>query len=192
MALRLLLVSMVAGMGLSLPTAHDLEEWNHKAHAIWVAGLEQWDSLMPTGIHAFAEEPRPALAPIVVIAEVEPELVAYGLPYVNDIQFEAIVEVMAARFAAETVPVAVATISQVEVIALPAEADQQDLPAEVFAHDVGREAAGDGYVEVIPTMPAPSVNSKGVSHALQLTREAASAWVSLLGSRTTTIASVRQ
>ncbi len=199
MALRLFLVSMVAGMGLSLPTARDIEEWNHKARALWVAGLEQWDAMMPTGVRVFAEDPRPAPTVIVAEPEAQREVVAPAFPTAEDIQFEAIVEVMASRFSAELEPPIVAQLEAVtaavarvtEAAPLPEEAGGEDLPADVFAEDVSREAAGDGFVEPIPTASAtPTVDPQGVVRALQLTREAANAWVSLLGGRTT-VASAR-
>ncbi len=187
MALRLFLVSMVAGMGLSLPTARDLEEWNRKGRAVWVAGLQQWDAMMPTGSRAFAEETRPA--PLVIVTQVPDEPTIDLIPLAEDIQFEAIVEVMASRFS-EDLQLLVAAINP-ELIAVVAEAPELELPSDVFAMDQEAALSSTSQADQITPSPTEPARTERVLQAVRLTKEAISAWVGVLG-RPVNVVSLRE
>ncbi|MDE2507262.1 MAG: hypothetical protein KGM43_08635 [Planctomycetota bacterium] len=54
MGLRIVLVSMVAGLGMTLPTRDDVKQWSHSAELWMNARLAEWDSGMPNDQRAFA------------------------------------------------------------------------------------------------------------------------------------------
>jgi len=64
MALRLILVSAVAGLGLSLPSAEQLQTWGHSTQRWINARLADWDARMPADENAFVlvSEPTTVLA----------------------------------------------------------------------------------------------------------------------------------
>lgn len=64
MALRLILVSAVAGLGLSLPSAEQLQTWGHSTQRWINARLADWDARMPADENAFVlvTEPTTVLA----------------------------------------------------------------------------------------------------------------------------------
>ena len=185
MALRLFLVSMVAGMGLSLPTARDLESWNSQAHAYWMAGIEQWDALMPSGVRAFAEDARPAPQIVVAGPRIEPIEASIAepddTPLIADIQFEAIVEVMASRFSNDLAPLTTLVAEAPPALPTTAAVELLELPTDVFASD-------EPTTEVATARPA---NLDGLGNAVRLTKEALTAWASVLG-RPTAVISLRQ
>jgi hypothetical protein len=60
MALRLVLVSVVAGLGLTLPTGIQVGDWQDAAHS-WVnERLAEWDARMPADENAFVLVAEPA------------------------------------------------------------------------------------------------------------------------------------
>ena len=53
MALRMVLVSFVASLGLSLPTSDDMSRWTKSTHVWLDTKLAAWDARMPSGTQAF-------------------------------------------------------------------------------------------------------------------------------------------
>ena len=68
MAVRMVLVSLVASLGLSLPTSDDFHRWTSSTHEWLDTQLAAWDSRMPSGTQAFvyyAEGEFPEAAAVV-------------------------------------------------------------------------------------------------------------------------------
>ncbi len=97
MALRLMLMGVVAGMGFSLPTQDDVTGWSRSAECWINARFDDWDAKMPVDDSAFVFA-KDAVVP----ADAVP-----AQPIVSDKQFNAIVSEMAVTFAKETAPVVV-------------------------------------------------------------------------------------
>ncbi|MFO0908530.1 MAG: hypothetical protein U0794_09235 [Isosphaeraceae bacterium] len=79
MALRVLLVGLVAGLGLSLPTGRQIATWRDSANAWVTARLAAWDAQMPAGDDAFVFVTDSAPTDIDA-ASVAPALVAAETP----------------------------------------------------------------------------------------------------------------
>src|SRR5262245_46744904 len=64
MMLRLVMVSLVAALGLELPTRSDLDDWAQAGRCWCEARLADWDARMPSGPDAFArDEPTTTTTP---------------------------------------------------------------------------------------------------------------------------------
>ncbi|WP_435007395.1 hypothetical protein P12x_004706 [Tundrisphaera lichenicola] len=173
MALRFLLVSLVASMGLDLPGAPEL--------AGWARAGRDWAEARMVEFSAYrADAGRFFLASPVMGAEAEDDGLA---PETADLAFDVVVEGMASNFAAELL------------------ADRRDqkfneMGSDVFAKSVvpdiptAKVVSGPAPESASVTAPSPSVEvpsatpkvSRGarISSAVELTRQAMSAWVSLI------------
>ena len=85
MALRLILVGAVAGLGLSLPSASRLQSWGDSTR-IWAhARFAAWDAQMPADASAFVLVAEPSVPPTDSAAQIEIKRGAYSLRrYTND------------------------------------------------------------------------------------------------------------
>ncbi len=63
MALRLILVGVVAGLGLNLPARESVQAWKHSAETWVYSCLAEWDARMPTDEKAFVVVAEPTAAP---------------------------------------------------------------------------------------------------------------------------------
>jgi hypothetical protein len=68
MALRLILVGVVAGLGLNLPARESVQAWKHSAETWVYSCLAEWDARMPTDEKAFVVVAEPTAAPAEVPA----------------------------------------------------------------------------------------------------------------------------
>lgn len=189
MALRLMLVGVVASMGLNVPEGREFEAIAHHCRVAWDASLARWDALMPAGEQAFQEDAivAPAAAPIVVAPTPEQ-------------RFDAIVAGMASSFAADQSaspePAPAVAAPQVEGPIVPLAAAEptiessepvEDLyPGVAFA--LNREAEGLGLTLPMPegrvaaeraTAESPTEGQRLVE-AVRLTAQAFHAWVTLV------------
>jgi hypothetical protein len=184
MTLRVLLVGLVASMGYELPSGQDIESWT-RTGSQWVnARLADLSHLRAEAERSIARstdsdravEPTPAPS---ATAEV-------GLTR-DDLMFDAVVEGMASDFATDLASIEVAKPVEAVVVAIEpfvemSEAACLDPELEVAAPDTPARAD----LEVTAASPAPSptieATSKAerISTAIRLTRQAISAWASLI------------
>jgi hypothetical protein len=205
MALRLVLVSAVAGLGLSLPSGDDLSVWVLRARNWINARLAEWDPPIVNEEGAFvfaaeATEPTPT-EPTPTQATAPPSSAARAEAI--DLVFDAVQDEMAASFASDLIPVEPAPkalLAEAETKVAPIEAPEFD-PMEVgddlypgLAFALNREAEGVVIAPPAPAAsrsehPAPAASrSEQWAQAIRLTREAAYAWANLLhGSAVVTI-----
>lgn len=110
MGLRLLLVGLVAGLGLDLPTGQDLERWAHSGQT-WLCGtLDQWNEWAPRGDETLciaaptapASEPAPSATTPITTAQTQSTPTE---PNADD-EFAAVVDDMVDEFAADSTPAA--------------------------------------------------------------------------------------
>lgn len=187
MALRMVLVSAVAGLGVSLPSGDDLGAWALGAQNWMSARLAEWGPPIVNegGAFVFAPgvaEPTPtgptaaqATAPAPPAAQAE-EI---------DSAFDAAQEELVASLSVDLTPVEPAPkapLSEAEATAAPSEAPNFD-PMEVgddlypgLAFALNRAAEG---IVLAPPAPA-SPRGEQWAQAIRLTREAAFAWANLL------------
>ena len=187
MALRLVLVSAVAGLGLSLPSGDDLNVWALRARNWMNARLAEWDPpiVNKEGEFVFAAEaaeptptePTPTQATAPPSSAVRAETI--------DSVFDVVQNEIVASLVADLAPVEpapTALLAETETKAAPVEAPEFD-PMEVgddlypgLAFALNREAEG---IVLAPPAPAAS-RSEQWAQAIRLTREAAYAWANLL------------
>ncbi len=176
MALRFLLVSLVAGMGCELPSQSDLECWA-RAGQEWVdarvgdiARIKVEAELALAGVADSERETAPDPSPV----EATPDR--------DDLAFEAVVEKMASDFAAD-----LAAIEE------PVPADEAVVVVEPFremppAAWTDPEPAAPAFEEVAESRPEvsapsgekPASRSEQISAAVRLTKQALGAWASLI------------
>jgi|GEM_PF-5991523 len=138
MALRLILMGVVAGMGMNLPTHDDVASWR-RAVECWVnARFDDWDSRMPVDGSAFRFG-REAVAS----AEAVPALT---VPL--DDQFNAVVADMTAAFAKEMAPAVVVESPALVVEAPRLTPVQETLPLEAPAEPMRTEREGQANEDV--------------------------------------------
>lgn len=193
MALRLVMVSMVAGLGLTLPTTEQLSDWKDSAGR-WVGGkLAEWDARMPAGERAFlfVNEPDPISVPVpeVPVAEVVgsvPVASPQDAPRVEESPLGVIVPPEPADDPASVLVEEMVAPAVVEVAS--ADASFDTAMAEVLAdfqsdHALRAESEASSAVRV-QARNEPNEDGKAVAarvvRAVDLTREAILAWARLL------------
>lgn len=180
MGLRLLLVSLVAGLGLELPTRQDLERWAHSGQ-IWLCStLDEWNAWEPASDEMFcvaAAPMPPAPVPAACAATAAEPAQPQSMPTetTSDSEFAAVVDDMVNRFAADLPATAGATAKTLlaEQPAAPTATpsapafEPLDAPADLYpgvAYALNREAEGvappaqepaDVTGPVLPVEPAP-------------------------------------
>jgi hypothetical protein len=187
MALRLVLVSAVAGLGLSLPSGDDLSAWALRARNWMNTRLAEWDPPIGNEEGAFvfaAEAAEPTPTEPTPTQATAPSSSAARAAAIDSV-FDAVQDEIAASFAADLTPVEPAPkalLAEAETTAAPVEAPEFD-PMEVgddlypgLAFALNREAEG---IVIAPPAPAAS-RSEQWAQAIRLTREAAYAWANLL------------
>ena len=176
MALRFLLVSLVAGMGFELPSGGDVATWT-RAGRDWVdARMGDLSSLKAEARLAFAgavdceREVEPAASPVDVA------------PTREDLAFEAIVEKMASDFKAD-----LATIEEPKPVdeALVIVEPFREMPPAALtdpepAVPAPVEVAGARPEVVAPATVESASRVERISAAVSLTKQALSAWASLI------------
>ena len=181
MALRVLLVGLVASLGFELPTGPDLASWAKSGRA-WVdARAAELSGLRLEAEQALAGptdgERAEGPAPSTEVASSRADLI-----------FEATVEAMASEFAVDLALMKEATPAEEAVVVV--ERFQERPPAaetDPGPESESDEQASEGLAEVVP-VPAPSIAPPAspaspiekLSTAVRLTREAVNAWASLI------------
>lgn len=181
MALRFLLVSLVAGMGLELPSGQDLSNWTRAGREWAGARMVEFSSLRgeaacasrgPTDCERESEGTGPAPT-----ADAGPPTV--------DLAFDVVVEGMASAFAADlaaigpdrpeldVLPEVIAEQSRGEDPPILAWTDPEPEPASFPAPAESRPDGSTGS-------PAMAGRVERLSAAVRLTRQALSAWALLI------------
>lgn len=137
MALRLILVSLVASMGFELPSSHDVESWGRSGR-VWVAArvselstLSTWQDLAGPEDAAEVEAVEDRVAAIDEAPTSHPE--DSRTTPVDDLAFEVVVEGMASNFSEDIATARIET-ERAEA-ALAALAEAESLGAEAIARD---------------------------------------------------------
>ena len=178
MALRVLLVGLVASLGFELPTGQDLASWAKSGRA-WVdARAAELSGLRLEAEQALAGatdgERDEGPAPTTEVASSR-----------ADLNFEATVEAMASEFAVDLALMKESTPAEEAVVVV--ERFQEMPPAATDPGPESDEQASEVLAEVVP-VPAPSIAPPAapaspiekLSTAVRLTREAVNAWASLI------------
>jgi hypothetical protein len=171
MLLRLLLVGAVAGLGLDLPTAPEVESWTCLDRAWWDAagGEPVCERPEPTEVTAATES---RVAPIVASETTETAL-----------SFETIVDQMAASFASQaTLDVAPPPPPETAIVAEAPSFEPFDVDADQnpsLADLLNREFEDAPRANARNPTDAPSRAARW-SSALKLTGQAVQAWAVLL------------
>jgi hypothetical protein len=176
MALRFVLVGLVASMGFEMPSGGDVESWTRTGQNWFEARLAELSSLRLEASRAFdaatdcerADASAPAPVPAVEVASVR-----------EDLTFEAVVDGMAKDFTADLASIneprpAEEAIATVEPFREMPEAAPSPSPSPAPAIESVVEARPEPVVS-----PATSRVEK-ISTALRLTRQAMSAWAALI------------
>jgi hypothetical protein len=129
MVLRLVLVGMVAALGVTLPSRHELETWGHSAQCWINARMAEWDTRTSIDEGAFVYVNDPAEFAPSVPAKHE----------VSDKAFAAIVDEMAMAFARD---------------AEPARKRETETAAAPLIHEPATVAVSDSLAIAPPTEPA--------------------------------------
>jgi hypothetical protein len=175
MALRLLLVGLVVGLGFDLPSGDEVASWAHIGTA-WVQA--RIDGLVgPEAIAEARPDPDAEFAAIV-----DDMALAFAAEPKPDLAFSAIVDDMATSFAADLsraappkVDPAPRRLVDFEPLDVP-----DDLEAGI-AFALNRDSQGVG---ITPEPPAPEPTAPGrperLASAVRLTGQAAAAWMAVL------------
>jgi hypothetical protein len=149
MGLRLILVSAVAGLGLSLPNTDDLNAWALRVQDWMIAKLAEWDAPYPSAGGAFVFE---ADAFDSTAIEPAPAPSASTLPAGEDgVQFDEAQEEMTTDLAAEPTPVPPAPK---ELLAEnPTAFDPASKPGADF-DEIQEEVVAGFLVDLPPAQPA--------------------------------------
>lgn len=191
MALRLLMVGLVAGLGLDLPSGRDVGRWARDGRA-WlertVAALSP--APMPDDAGAFAAEAPEPDAPIAATGPVVPvaptlaaEIVLAKTSGGMDRDFSAVVDQMAVDFAADR---PILAESRPRPSFEPVEVGDDLYPGLAFDLNGGAEALGVAQGAAAansrddPASPAEESRERKLTAALRLTGQAFHAWVSVL------------
>ena len=199
MALRCLLVSMVACLGFDLPTARDLSSWTMTGRD-WVSSRVVDLSALQAEASGWlsSNDPtmnRPVEAPAVASTEVStpaPALTTEESSLTADLAFDSINEGMALSFADDLEAtrtqqalaepaVAASPVESTETIvaAEPAPAVEPAATPEVDSLALAFPAADAGSTEDEATETAPSQDER-IASAVRLTREAVQAWAAVI------------
>jgi len=168
MALRFLLVSLVAGMGFEMPNGTDVETWTRPGRDWVEARVADIAGLRTRAERAFAgaDDREPVAEAVSSLAGAEAPLAA------SDLAFEVVSEGMAADFAVDL------ALTRSEEPPAPAVAD-----AAMLADLDGPAAlpSGESVAALLAAedAPAPSRSSR-LFNAVRLTREAVHAWAILV------------
>lgn len=197
MALRCLLVGLVASLGFQLPSGQDVTSWTRPGRD-WVAARTiTLSDLKATASVWFAAEPEPAAQP--PVAEPAPALAVAPAaePAPDDLAFAAITEGMAASFAADLEVARAEEAAAVRDEPAPAPAAEAVAAADptgepehesmALAHaEPAPEAVTPGQAEFAPEAvtqgdaePAASPATR-LTSAVRATREAMNAWASVV------------
>ena len=177
MALRVLLVGLVASMGFELPDGQELSSWTKTGRDWFNARMVDLSNLRVEAERVIAEDAdgeraeEPAAAPIEVASTRA------------DLAFDAVVEGMASEFATD--------LASIEARKPPDEALAAVEPSrEIPPAEQSDPSLEDPDVETLaeadpaPTAPAQAVEPPSrierISTAVRLTREAMNAWASLI------------
>ena len=181
MALRFLLVSLVAGMGLELPSGQELSSWTRAGREWAGARMVELSSLRVEAEQAFlgATDCERAIENTGPIASAE-----VGASRA-DLAFDVVVEGMASTFAADLVA---SRSDRPESVSTPdAFADQrrgEDPPILAWSDPEPEPAFFPASVETRPEavseVPAIAARVDRLSAAVRLTRQALSAWALLI------------
>ncbi|HEY2155221.1 MAG TPA: hypothetical protein VGH33_06295 [Isosphaeraceae bacterium] len=185
MAVRLLLVGLVIGLGFDLPSGDEVASWA-VAGTAWVQA--RVDGLL--GPEAVAE-PRPA--PDAEFAAIVDDMVlAFAAEPKPDVAFSAIVDDMAANFADETARVAAPRVDPAprRLVAFEPLDVPDDLETGV-AFALNRDSQGVGVtpepiaadrakVALSPSGPTVPGRPERLASAVRLTGQAAAAWMAVL------------
>jgi hypothetical protein len=151
MGLRLILVSAVAGLGLSLPNTDDLNAWALRVQDWMIVKLAEWDAPYPNEGGAFvfaadafdstAIEPAPAAAPSV-----------QAIPEEEDgAGFDAILEEIVKGFPADPTPVPPA--AKEILVENPTDVDETPKPGPDF-DEIQEEVVAGFLADLAPAQPA--------------------------------------
>jgi hypothetical protein len=184
MALRFLLVGLVASLGFEMPTARDVESWTRTGRSWVEARLADANSLKLEVARALdrapdcerLEEPTLAPAPVAEVASIR-----------EDLTFEVVVDGMAKDFVADLASIKEpGPVDEALAVVEPFREMQEATPTpsrpEVPAIETvvaARPEPVEGPAPV-PTPPPTTSRIEKISTALRLTRQAMSAWAALV------------
>jgi hypothetical protein len=175
MAVRLLLVGLVIGLGIDMPSRDEVASWSHIGTA-WVQA--RIDGLL--GPEAVAEaQPDPDVGFAAIVDDMALAFAAEPKP---DRAFSAIVDDMAASFAADLARVAPPKVDPAprRLVAF----EPLDVPDDLetgIAFALNRESQGAGITpEPIAPEPASPSRPERLASAVRLTGQAAAAWMAVL------------
>jgi hypothetical protein len=183
MAVRLLLVGLVIGLGLDLPSGDEVASWAHIG-ASWVQA--RVDGMLGAGAVAEAQpDPDAEFAAIV-----DDMALAFAAEPKPDLAFSAIVDDMATSFAADLARVAPPKVDPAprRLVAF----EPLDVPDDLdvgIAFALNRDSQGVG---ISPEPPEPEPKAPGgperLASAVRLTGQAAAAWMAVLRGSGATVA----
>ncbi len=164
MGLRIVLVGLVAGLGLSIPSRDQLGVWRGSARSWMSAQLAEWDGQMPAGDTAFVVVPEPTPSADPVASQVAEVVASSPEPATEP-------SVATAGAATADRPAGVVTPTQpvelVEGVPAPAAADSVSAPAleisdaafDAALSDVVAGFAADRDTAAIVALEAPKVET---------------------------------
>ena len=173
MALRVLLVGLVAGMGCELPGGDDLAAWNRAGRA--------WVEARMADLAAIRCELGAAPAALAEAEPVEPAAIP-----TSDLAFEVVVEGMVSGFAADLA----GSPEPDAAIVLAPEPEPIPTVEPTSLAWVDPEPAPAPFIEEPAPTPAPG-RAHQFASAVRLTGEALSAWASLIEGLPGSVAAVR-
>ena len=182
MALRVLLVGLVASMGLALPSGQDVKSWADSGGRWVESRLADLNHFRAEAERAF--EGGPATDPAVYAEATAPARTEVATTR-DDLTFDAVVEGMASSFAADLATIEKAK-SGVEIAATTPAPTLEEVPADTCIAPDALVAEGDSLdlenPEASPTpvlaVESPSTAEK-LTSAVRLTKEAVNAWASV-------------
>jgi len=181
MALRFVLLGLVASMGFEMPSTQDLASWSRSGREWFDARLADVSCLRAEAARAFdvaANGERVAEAPAPEVA-----------PTRDDLTFDAVVDGMAKDFSTDLAALEAEKTLEFEEALTVVEPFREMPPAVVGIGQPEPEpsmdpAVGEVAVAAPAAVPAQAVETESrvakISAALRLTRQAMSAWAALI------------
>lgn len=159
MAVRMVLVSLVASLGLNLPNSDDLNRWTRPTHVWLDTQLAAWDARMPTGTQAFvyfaeSDVPEPAAVRQVAEPAVSPVTVVKDAPADLEDVFAEVFPSGEAPAAEPTAPALVSdadfAIAMTDVVALFTVDSNADAEIAATETAIASEPTKDAKEELVP------------------------------------------
>ncbi len=179
MMIRMMLVSLVASLGLELPSGHDVASWTHSGQAWASARMADLASLQGDTCPISADLGRPDSATATAVEPANPA---------SDLAFEAAADRFVCEFRADALaalapsapePAPVVEVASVPTPAVEAVVAESAAPVEAVADPESCELDSDE--EDVVAVAEPSVTQADKIHqAVRMTAQAVNAWASVL------------